>query len=419
MLFSAYKSLTVILKPFIYLYLWKRRRDGKEHTVRWRERMGQASLPRPQGHVLWCHAASVGEAISVLPLLHTYMAAFPERFVLLTTGTVTSAETVAKRVQNPQVLHQFVPVDQQGWVQSFLKHWSPDAVVWLESELWPNLLLQAQKQGIPTLLVNGRLSDNSYQRWQRWPKHAAKLLRSFTQILAQSHLDAERFANLCDVPVSCPGNLKYDAAPLPYDAAALKVLQQQMAGRRCWLAASTHPGEEVLIAEAHQILVKTYPDLLTTIVPRHPHRGSDIQAAMPDGLNSVLRSRMAAIEPTTAVYIADTLGELGLFYRLNTIVFMGGSLVLHGGQNMLEPALLDCALLTGSHTFNFRSIMAEMQQAGAVCVVTDAASLAAGVGNLLKNEELLQQMQAHAKQVASSQQGAVDRTLAVLISMLS
>jgi 3-deoxy-D-manno-octulosonic-acid transferase len=411
-------GLTCTGAPLINALLRHRVRHGKEIAARLPERQGIAALPRPEGRLLWCHGASVGEALSALPLLTRFLAESPGWHALMTTGTVTSAHLLAERLPE-RAFHQFVPIDHPRWVARFLEHWRPDAGVWLESDLWPNLLMAAEARRIPLLLTNARLSATSFRRWQRLPQTARRLLGVFQTILAQDDLAASRFATLAGHPVTAPGNLKDDAPPLPCDPAALAGLTEAAAGRPLWLAASTHPGEDAVILAAHARLSQQQPDILTVIVPRHPHRGAEIAAdARRSGLAVAQRSLAEPLTPETAVYIADTMGELGLFYRLAGVAFVGGSLVQHGGQNILEPALLDTAILHGPHLFNFTDILATFTDHGASRTVSDAATLADAVAFFLDTPAERDKMATAARQAAASRQGATDKTLAVLRGLL-
>jgi 3-deoxy-D-manno-octulosonic-acid transferase len=291
--------------------------------------------------------------------------------------------------------------------------------LWLESELWPNILQQTAGLKIPLLLVNGRLSAKSFATWYKYSRTAAKTLKNFTEILTQSETYKTRFASLTSVPVSYTGNLKYDAPPLPYVPETLLKLQENIGQRPVWLASSTHPNEEQHCIAAHQTLVEKFPDLLTIIVPRHPHRGAEIAALIPEQYTVALRSKQQAITEDTAFYIADTMGELGLFYRLAKIVFVGGSLIPHGGQNMLEPALLQAAIVFGQHTFNFAPIVEELLQADAAIELSNPADLAATLQRLLENPQKREHLSKAAYQIATAQQGATARVLKVLDGYLA
>lgn len=379
------------------------------------ERFGHASRPRPSGSVVWLHAASVGESLSVLPLLDALHKAAPDVTFLMTTGTVTSARLMAEKLP-PYVIHQFTPVDALPVVRRFLKHWKPDTALFVESELWPNMLCETAKQGCPVILINARMSQRSFRQWQRFPGLIRKLLTCTKLILAQSAQDAERFQALGAQQVQMPGNLKYASPPLPCDDAALTTLRHALQNRPCWLASSTHEGEETLAGEIHAALVREVLGLLTIIVPRHPHRGEAIaQALQKLGLKVSRRSQAEALTADTSVYLADTMGELGLFYRLSPIVFIGGSMVPHGGQNPLEPARLGCAILCGPYMDNFLGILEDFRQHQGIREIHNAKHLQAEIHCLLKEDsQRAQLVKAAAATVAESDQ-VLERTVTALL----
>jgi 3-deoxy-D-manno-octulosonic-acid transferase len=399
----------------VYLYLLQRQRRGKEDRERFHERLGQAKLPRPDGPLIWLHAASVGEAQSVLTLIARLRTERPHIRLLVTTGTVTSARLLRDRLP-PGAFHQYVPVDRPLWVARFLDHWRPDLALWVESELWPNMIAETQRRGIPMVLLNGRMSAKSFAGWQRARSLVRPLLAGFALCFAQSSVEAARFARLGARQVRTPGNLKYAADPLPAAANELAALRSAIGARPVWLAASTHAGEEAIIVAAHRILARTRPDLLTIIVPRHAARG----AALARELDIVI-ARRAAKEPITdktAVYLADTMGELGLFYRAAPVVFVGGSLVAHGGQNVLEPARQDCAIVHGPHMWNFQEIVSEMYRVEATREVADAESLAREVEVLLADPAAHARRAAAARGVADAHRGVLDRVLGEMAPLL-
>jgi len=305
-------------------------------------------------------------------------------------------------------------------VRRFLAFWRPSLALWIESELWPNLVLETAAFGIPMVLVNARMSERSFANWRRWPGMSGPLLERFRRVLAQSEVDGTRFRSLGASDVVVTGSLKYDAATLPVDAHELAHLAHDMGHRPRWLAASTHAGEEALVAEAILQLRAQHPHLLTVIVPRHPERGEEVRELLAGhGLVTASRSRGEPVAAATDVYLADTIGELGLFFGLSPIVFMGGSLIPHGGQNLLEPARFGCALLHGPHVANFRAIAVELAAAGASEEVADAASLAAAVDRLIADEGLRMRRGAAAKRVAEAGRGVLDAVIASLAPELA
>jgi len=367
MMLRLYTTATTLAAPLLRRMLRTRAARGKEITARLPEREGITALPRPDGRLVWVHAASVGETMSVLPVLRELAARGP---VLLTTGTVTSARLAAERLP-AGALHQFVPLDVPAWVARFLGHWQPDAAVFVESEIWPNLLRGCDARGIKRVLLNGRISARSTSNWRRVPHLAQRLLGGYAAIHAQSATDAANFSTLGAPNVLEWGNLKFFASPLPVDDAALAALEAQIPGP-VWLAASTHPGEEELVATAHATLLAEYPSIVTIIVPRHPERGAEVAALCG---NAPRRSLGQAPVPGK-IYIADTLGELGLFFRLAPFAFIGNSLVGFGGHNIIEPALLARPVLAGPHLENFTEAAQRLTEAQALVQVEDAAALA-------------------------------------------
>jgi 3-deoxy-D-manno-octulosonic-acid transferase len=359
--------------PFLRFLLARRIRKGKEDPARLPERIGAAGLPRPPGPLLWLHAASVGEAQSALILLDALMARDPALHVLVTTGTVTSAALMQRRLP-PCAFHQYAPLDHPAWIAAFLDHWRPDRVLWMESELWPNMLGAVRARGIPAALVNACLSPRSLRRWRRLPRAIGAILSTFTIILAQTDDDAQSFRTLGAQNVVVTDNLKYAAAPLPLDDKALAALLTAVGARPVWVYASTHEGEEDMACRLHKALAAHLPDLLTIIVPRHPNRSESIAATCAKhGLPAALRSTGALPSKGDALYIADTLGELGLFYRIAPVACIGRSFSNDGGggHNPIEAAQLGCAVIHGPHVQNEESLYSKMNEAGAALRLKD------------------------------------------------
>ena len=407
----SYRCASLLATPVVDVWLAHRRRRGKEDRVRYGERLGKPTLPRPEGRLIWMHAVSVGESLSLLPLVERLRETLPDVGVLITSGTVSSERLLRERIPDG-VCHQFAPVDRPGAVRRFAQHWRPDLAVWVESELWPNLILETAAHGVPMLLVNARMSERSAARWRRAPHLSRPLLAAFSGVLAQTEADAARFRALGGRNVAVRGNLKNDAPPLPADGPDVAALKQAIGGRPCWAAASTHEGEEEAIGEAVSALRRRFPDLLTILAPRHPERGAAIAETMEHrGLATARRSANEAIAPSTALYLVDTLGELGLVYRLADIAFVGGSLEPHGGHNPLEPARLDCAIVAGPHTENFAEAYAALEGADALSRVSDAGALAGAVRALLDDETARVARAAAAHEAASGLGGAVEAAL--------
>jgi 3-deoxy-D-manno-octulosonic-acid transferase len=417
MALALYRGLTSAAAPLIRFYLQRRQAAGKEDPDRLDERFGLASRPRPLGPLAWVHCASVGEAVSVLALIDRMLTQRPGLNVLVTTGTVTSARLLARRLPGG-AFHQYIPVDRAEWAARFVAHWRPDLALWVESELWPNLIGAVADAGVKLVLVNARMSDASFQRWRRLPFMIRPLLQHFALCLGQDERQAARLIALGAPAARSVGNLKFAAAPLPVDDAELAALRHAVAGRPVWVAASTHPGEEELIAAASRDVRRDRPDLLTVIVPRHPERGPAI-AAMLHALGHRVARRGAGDKVDGAeIYLADTLGELGLFYRLAPVAFIGGSLVPHGGHNPLEPAILGAAVLTGPHTHSFGVVAQDMKTAGGLVEVADAAALARELGRLLDDRARREAVADAARAVARTQAHVLDAVLAEIAPWL-
>lgn len=382
-----YRCMTLLGEPLINLLLWRRNLGGKEDPDRISERRGVTRAARPAGRLLWVHAASVGETLSILPMLRHLLERHPDLNVLVTTGTVSSARVLAKQLPE-RVTHQFAPADRGPWVRRFLDHWRPDLGVWIESELWPNLMLETHGRGIPMALVNGRMSARSYRRWRLGRSSIARLLNCFRVILARDEESAQFIRDLGASHAICVGDLKQAADALIVDEAELARLRAAIGGRPVWLAASTHQGEEEAALEIHKKLREQFAGLLTIIAPRHADRRSQILSQLSNsGLNIACRSTGETPTPDTDIYLADTMGEMGLIYRLTAIAFVGGSMVPHGGQNPLEPARLGCAILHGPHVGNFKSIYANLDAAGAARQFKDYSLLADAIAILLRDKQ--------------------------------
>jgi len=411
----AYRALTRYAAPlFAPLMLAWRIRIGKEEPARRSERYGKASLPRPSGFLVWFHAASVGEANAVLPVIEGIAGEHPEVHLLLTTGTVTSANLVRKRLPKGAV-HQYVPLDNQDYVRRFLEHWKPDLAIFVESEIWPNLVLETHALAIPLVLVNGRMSFRSFRRWRYRPGLSKPLFSAFNLVLAQNERMAQRFTALGTPRVVPVGNLKADAPPPPVDLAGHKTFSAALAGRTVWLAASTHPGEDDIAAVAHLAMKGVRPDLLTIIVPRHPERGRFIAKLLTAAnLKVALRSEGKLPDASTDVYVADTIGELGLFYNLAPVAFIGGSLVPHGGQNPVEAIMLGAVVITGPHWRNFVDAYEELFRSSGAVQVSDARGLATAALLLLENAQARGHMMSRAEGALARMGGALPRTIAEL-----
>jgi len=411
--FAAYRLAGVVAYPLIGPYVGWRASRGKEERRRLKERYGHAGRERPvSGPVVWLHAASVGETVAVMPLVQAIAA--DGLSIVMTTGTTTSARLVEERLAD-SVIHQYVPLDVQPAVTRFLDHWRPDLAIVAESEIWPLTIQELRQRHIPQLLVNARLSDRSFSRWKGTPRFAEALFENFSHVVAQSDVDGERFRILGAASVSVAGNLKADAAPLPFDSEQLARLNASLGDRPRWAAISTHPGEEEIVAAAHLALKTRHPGLCTIIVPRHVERAAAIAKILGDkGLKVARRSRGEWPELGIDIYLGDTMGELGLVMRTTEIAFIGKSITGQGGQNPLEAATLGTGILSGRYVQNFRDSFQRLLRNGGAQIVRDADSLSAAVDDLLSEPERRGAMASAAARTVSEMRGALDRTLGAL-----
>lgn len=412
MLLGLYRVVTGLLEPAVPSILRGRAKRGKEDPVRIGERFGCPTLSRPDGHLVWLHGVSVGESQSLLPLVLALKQARPDLTLLVTSGTRTSAELLARRLPEG-VIYQYAPVDTPGAVKRFLEHWKPKVGVLVESELWPNLILGAQGRGVQLVLASARMTEKSARGWGRWPSAARRLLGSFVTVLPQDSATARRLSEL-GANIGPHANLKRLGDPLSFDPAELKTLKSASSDRLVLLASNTHPGEEVLICQAAADL-----GALMVIAPRHPERGSDIVAALLGiGLKVCRRSTGETLTSGHQVYLADTLGEMGLLYAWADLAVMGGSFFPGiGGHNPLEPARQGVPVVTGPHVFNAAELFGEMLDAVAAIEAIDGPDLAHCLKGLVANPQIQRQMSDAALTYAARQGSALETVMTVLLPL--
>lgn len=408
----AYRRLSAALTPLAPVLIRQRLKKNKEDPARLDERRGISQIERPAGPLVWIHGASVGEVLAAAALIERLRALGMR--ILLTSGTVTSAEIIAKRFPT-DIIHQYIPYDSPRFVARFLDHWKPSLALFIESDLWPNLIISAAKRRLPMVLINARMSQRSFPRWKKFSATIGALLGRFEICLAQSETDAERFSALGSRSVVVTGNLKLDVQAPPSDAVKLDKLMAVTRGRPIIVASSTHPGEEEIILETHKTLTSFFPKLLTVIVPRHAHRGAEIaQMITVAGAQVALRSREELPHAGTDLYVADTMGELGLFYRLSPVVFIGGSLVPHGGQNPIEAVKLGASVVHGPHVFNFTDVYEALDGAGGAKLADSSEQMVKQLGQMLGNEAARDAAIEAGHRVVERLGGALDRTLHAL-----
>ncbi len=381
-----YRLISILIYPLLALFLFYRVYKKKEDKIRLKERFGYASTNRPEGRIIWVHAVSVGEANSALTLIEELLKFSSEISILFTTTTLTSAEIIAKKLPafHGRVIHQFLPLDSYFCVKRFLNFWKIRSAIFVESEIWPNFIFEARRLGISSFLVNARISKKSFKKWLFAKELGFNIFDYFAAIFVQMEEDKKRFEQLTNQEILFYGNLKSQAQDLLVDEKKLTELKSQIAARRFWLASSTHRGEEEFVIDTHKKLKKDFPDLLTILVPRHPNRVNEIKLLLKD-FKVAKRSKNETITNTTDFYIADTLGEMGIFYSLAPFTFLGGSLFPIGGHNPFEPIKLGCTVITGRDTFNFKEIYEKLEKENACTIINSGNELPTIVKNFLQN----------------------------------
>ena len=409
MFIGIYNTLIRTLYPLVIRsYIQKRIEIGKEDTKRFNERIGRPIKERPNGKLIWFHGASVGESVSMLPLINKLLETSPDTYVMVTTGTTTSADIMGKRLPE-RAFHQYIPIDNPAFTKRFVKHWQPDLVLWFESDFWPAMLSTIKKKNIPLILVNGRISNKSFKRWQQFEFLSKELLSCFTFCLGQSEEDAYRLRVLGAKETTCLGNLKFAGLPIPVDKEKKQEILSQIGNRQIFCISSTHENEEYQLGRHFKELFTEHPDTLIIIAPRHPNRGNDIKKQIEGlGYNVSLRSANEKITSKTQVYIADTIGELGIWYEISPIVFIGGSLIPHGGQNFMEPSRLHDAVIVGPYMHNFTEAMQRAQKANGIIQAIDSEEVITTVIQLLKNKDLLEAKQSLAYNWATGEAKVLD-----------
>ncbi len=421
LLYKLYCGLISIAEPLIWRKVRNKLHAAGVPESRQQERLGHASLPRPDGQLIWFHAASVGESLSVLSLINRLGQRLPNAEFLITSGTPTSATLIAKRLP-ARTRHQYPPLDSAAPVREFLDHWKPDAGIFVESEIWPRLIVEAANRGTPLALLNARLSDKSVDSWNKRPNTARFILDHFKVFLTQNDKTA---ANLIAIGADAdrvqPGtNLKAMSDPLPVVQDILTNTQAQINGRPLWIASSTHAGEEEAVLAAHKALLRRWPDLLLLLIPRHPERRDEVLKLASDaGLSTAQRSADQIITADTQVYVADTLGETGTWYALCPIVFLGGSLKEIGGHNPFEPVQAGAAVITGPGYFNFAETFEPLIKSGGAVRINSANALSDAVALWLSDASELHTARMAANACVKTQKSALDAVIDTLCARLS
>jgi len=410
---GLYSAALYLLAPVtVYHLIWRGFRQT-EYFQRWNERYA-AYREAPPGPTIWVHAVSVGEVNAALPLVNALLARQSQARLLITTITPTGSVRV-RALWGERVLHVYLPYDLPGMVRRFLVHFRPRIALIMETELWPNLLFGLRETGVPTYIVNARLSERSLRGYRFVQPLLRRALRSVRAVLAQSQDDADRFERLGAPTPAVTGNLKYDVAEDPDAEALARALRVGLGARLVWIAASTHPEEEASVIAMHRRLRQRWPDLLLLWAPRHPERFRPaIQQAIDAGWQVATRQLTRMPAPDDAVFVLDTLGELAALYRCGDVAFVGGSLQDVGGHNLLEPAAAGCPVVTGPHLHNFIDIARQLRAAGALRIGADADAVAAELEALLGDPEARATMVGAGRALVEHGRGALQRTLAAI-----
>lgn len=403
-----YSAAANFVAPFAYRRVAAKLEAQGTSPDRLPERMGYPSMPRPAGRLMWFHAASVGESLSVLGLIDHIGQTMSDLSFLITSGTATSAQVVAKRLPQ-RCTHQFAPLDSRKALSRFLDHWKPNAAVFVESELWPQMLRQSRAAGVPLALINARISENSARNWQKLRGTAQYLMQHFNLIHCQDARTTDLLHGLGLQQARQGVNLKSISGALPYNHEEFERMRDVIGARPVWLAASTHDGEEDIMLQAHRSMIRVQTDALLIVAPRHPERGDRIEKQIAEaGFHAARRSNGMAIDFKTQVYLADTLGEMGLWYALAPLTCVGGSFTDVGGHNPFEPASAGSAVVHGPLYANFEQSYKDMAAAQACIEVSKPDDLRATLVGFLSDPDGLNTMRDNAKAFASAQENVLD-----------
>ena len=417
-----YIFCTILAHPFAKYYVEKRIALHKESEIRYRERFAEPSIARPEGILIWFNAASIGELNVIIPVIRHFHKEHPQKIHFLITTTTVSSNTIFDNAHLPNAIHQYFPLDTPHFTKKFIEYWKPDLAIFTESEIWPNMVLNIHDYNCPLVLLNGRLSDRSFKKWKLVKGSMQILLKQFHAIFPGSTIDKERFEYFQPGNIGEVMNLKNAAPPISADDKILACFKKKVKNRKVVVYASTHRGEEEEIIQAHVELRLKYPELLTIIVPRHVNRADEIKGiAKKHNINCIIHSKYKEDKALDdiEIYIADTVGELGIFYRLGGIAFVGGSLIERGGHNILEPAKLGCAILSGPHTFNFTEITQSFIDAKAITIVNNHADIVMNIQKMFDSPKLLKELQYKSLQLSQKQDGIIQQTVSYLSSLLS
>ena len=416
-IFRIYNLMTKIIRPLFYLFFIYRFLKNKEERGKYSERKGFSSSKKPKGKIVWVHAASVGEALSSLPLIDKLKELSPKISILITTSTKTSKEIIVKK-KIDDLIHQYAPWDNEKFCTNFLNFWQPDLAIFLESEIWPNLLNETNKKNIPLCLVNARITDNTFKKWLKFPKTIKYLLSFFSIIIAQDELSKIKLQKLGAKNIFVYGNLKNDSKKLLYDIEDFRKYDEFLKEKSLLVAASTHEGEEVEIINKFKSLLIELPNLFLVVAPRHPDRRSNlVKIIKKSGFTDkdfILRSSNDYLDQNIKIFLLDSIGELGYFYKKSNAVIMGGAFGYFGGHNPIEPALFENAIFSGPNFYNFKDEYNQLLKNDGAKIIYDMDDL-----SILKNKEKLLSMAKNSKIFSENIKGTADKISVKLIGLLN
>ena len=388
-----YKLITCLFYPFVPIYLFLRKLNNKEHPTRYKEKMSQTNFSRDKGFLVWFHVASVGEAMSILSLIENFERDEKINRILITTITLSSSQILQKKfAQSKKIVHQFLPLDISTFVKKFLNHWSPNLSIFVDSEIWPNLIFQIKKKNIPLLLVNARITKKTFSRWNFLKSFSQKIFEKFDLCIV-ANKETEKYLKILGAKnIKSHGNLKFANTKTNKETKLNSNYLSKIVNRKIWCAASTHPSEEIFCARTHLMLKKTYANVLTIIVPRHIERAKTIKSELSNlNLKIVLYSNFEQINNDTDILLIDGYGEVKKFYDISKCVFLGKSLIKSiakdSGQNPIEPSRLGCKIFHGPYISNFNEVYEYLKSLNITKEINNFEELSQSLVEELKNDK--------------------------------
>lgn len=408
-----YTILFYLLLPFIFIRLYIRGASNPGYRKGWVQRLGYIPLRLKQ--CIWLHAVSLGESVAATPIIEHLLKTYPDSAVVITNTTPTGRAVIEKQFGG-RVHVSYFPYDIPAAIKRFIQRVRPSVLLLMETELWPNLQRQCRQNHIPVMLLNARLSSKSFRRYRYFARTTRQLLQPIAIIAAQYESDARHFEQLgvdrCNIHVT--GSIKFDSALPEGLSVASQTIKAQWRGRPVWIAASTHAGEDEIMLAAHQIVLRSFPEALLVLVPRHPERFASVARLIAQNFTVQMRSSGENCARDTQVYMGDTMGELLALYGAVDIAVVAGSFQAMGGHNILEPAILGVPVITGPNMRNFAEIAQKFTQADALIIVDGATTLAAALIDLFQHSEKRDRLKRESLAIIKANQGALKRVVACI-----